>query len=130
MSIKDSTGAAKTFSLISQSGFDRTFAGADTAFPTILVEKMTRSATKGKQNSSVVTCICTRTDATTGEIYVYKTNISKSYPNSLGAADAAMRDSLLFASRLAIGGADDLSGTPVATEANLDAETRGIMPTP
>lgn len=130
MSIKDSTGAARTFALVSQSGFDRTYAGQDTAYPTLLVEKQTRSATKGKQNSNVIQVIVTEADAETGEISVFKVNLSKSFPNSVSAASAPLRDAVLFATRLAIGGTDDLSGNPATLEVNLDAETRGILPTP
>lgn len=130
MSIKDSTGASKSFALISQNGFDRQYAGLDTAYPTIIVEKQTRSTAAGKQNSNVVTVVVTVTDAETGEVLVHKANLSQSFPNKLVAASAPMRDALLFATRLVIGGADDLSGVPGSAETNLDAATRGVLPTP
>jgi len=129
MSIKDSTGTARTFALLSTTGTSKSYAGVSTVSPTLFNTKSTMSAKPLGYNQFLTQAVVNYSDAELNPRRV-KVNFTIEVPNELTEANVALRDAVLFVVRSVLLGADDQTGTPASLETALDYLARGIQVVP
>jgi len=126
MSIKDSTGTARNFSLVSMTGLTTVHAGLDTTSKTEIIDKQTRTTKVGGYNSHLRSTRVDYLDEDGSPKHV-RVNTTIEFPQETAAATAFMRDALLLNHRGLIA-TDDGTGVPASAESYLDSISRGIPP--